>query len=138
MLNATPFGNSILLGANVEQSLLYHWLKHFHGKPLWINREVKAGLRELPNVGDRLSIRYFLPRQFTKAIRERLSTIDELDIIGAMDAKAAEYFGAQDYLVVTNNDRELCLPANAIRIPVASQGMNTYANVHNIYFSAAL
>ena len=34
MLNATPFGNSILLGANVEQSLLYHWLRRFHGKAL--------------------------------------------------------------------------------------------------------
>jgi hypothetical protein len=55
MLNAKPFRDSILLGANVEDSLVHDWLKRFHHCRFVEHEPIKAGLREFPSdIGSRL------------------------------------------------------------------------------------
>ena len=46
MLNPEPFRDSILLGANVEDSLVHDWLTRFHDCRFVEHEPIKAGLRQ--------------------------------------------------------------------------------------------
>ena len=64
MLNPEPFRDSILLGANVEDSLVYDWLKRFHDCRFIEHEPIKAGLRQLPNdIGSRLKVSFYIPQR---------------------------------------------------------------------------
>jgi len=60
MLKPSLFHNSILLGANVEGSMLYDWLRRYHGKMFVREEAIYGELRSLPaNLPERLTILHF-------------------------------------------------------------------------------
>lgn len=62
MLNPKPFRDSILLGANVEDSLVHDWLTRFHDCRFVEHEGIKAGLREFPkDIGSRLKVSFYIP-----------------------------------------------------------------------------
>jgi hypothetical protein len=164
LLTPRAFQNVTLLGANLEHSLLFHWLKRFHGRPLIEDAAIKVNLRPASQVGERLQIKYFCDtaRGFTKHLGRKGSHDDELTNFDAMDLKAKELFRDRGkYLVVRNNSRGFDAPVgristspgtspiaadrsvfdddeNAVGMSVYSHGRNDLMDAHNIYFSAAL
>ena len=64
MLRPEAFSDAILLGANVADSLVYHWLTRFHGYRFVEHGAIASQLRPFPkNTGSRLKISYFIPRR---------------------------------------------------------------------------
>ena len=62
MLRPEPFKDVILLGANIEDSLLHRWLIRYHGCQFVEHADIAAKLRKPdPNLSTRLKISHFIP-----------------------------------------------------------------------------
>jgi hypothetical protein len=142
MLRPRPFKDAVLLGANIDDSVVYRWLTRFHGYEFEEFRPIKSQLRALPeNLGSRLRISFFISKRHAgKALYKQAASTGE-SLIDAMDQVALETFGGGSFLYVSNNKREskvLDGHPSTTPIPVVSHGINRYQTHTNIYFSAAL
>ena len=141
MLRPEAFSDAILLGANVTDSLVYHWLTRFHGYRFVEHGAIASQLRAFPkNSGSRLKISYFIPRlHASKTLYKKMATTGD-NLLDEMDRMAMESFGSEPFLYVANNDRKSVLDdrPTVTKIPVVSHGLNRYESFSNIYFSAAL
>jgi hypothetical protein len=141
MLRPNPFAGAILLGANIEASMLFPWFQK-KGVRFEPEEEIADKLRALPSdLGKRLCISYFISdRNFSKHVAKKAAVKGRM-VIDNMDALAVETFGEEPFLYVSNNDRnsDILIDApNGKKISVISHGLNSLQDHHNIYFSAAL
>lgn len=148
MLNPILFRDAILIGANIEDSLLHDWLKRFHRVDVqpWASYElntacggVLAGGMSPPPSNE---IWYFFDdRAASKHLYgQRLDGKES--IIDQMDREVLSQFGGSEFLYITNNDRssEIITRDNpkAIFVSPKCHGLNDYRTVDRVYFSAAL
>lgn len=140
MLKPSAFQDAILMGANVEESLLYHWFDRYHHCGFVPNEDLARHLRPTSNeFGSRLRLSYFLTKN--RASKFLYNQAHENGtLVDQMDSLACETFGDAPFLCVKNNNRVSILDEqpNATIIPVVSHGLNAYSDFSNIYFSAAL
>ncbi len=141
MLRPNPFAETILLGANVEDSMLFPWFRQ-KGVRFEVEKGIADNLRTSPSdLGDRLRISHFISdRNFSKHVGKK-EALDGGTVIDKMDSLALEAFGEEPFLYVSNNDRDfeiLSNAPNAKKISVVSHGLNSLQDHHNIYFAAAL
>ena len=141
--NSQGFYGATVLGANIEKSMLHHWLKR-RGVEMTPHVALMQHLRyqEYPaHLGERLTIDYVLSgnKHFSKARRDRIvksgrKLSDEID-----DAVMKEV-GASNFLLVVNGDYKgkLLEAPGSRQISVASQGLNAYSNYTTLVFLAAL
>lgn len=141
MLRPDPFADAILLGANIEDGLLFSWFrkKNVHFEPA---NKIADKLRELPSdLGQRVRISYFIfGRNFSKHMGKK-EALNGGTVLDNMDALALEAFGQEPFLYVSNNDRNsdvLNDASNGKKISIISHGLNNLQGYHNIYFAAAL
>ena len=141
MLRPSAVEDTILLGANIKDSLLVRWLEK-EGYRLEEHKAIAAKLRSVPNnLGSRLKVSYFIPdRHFSKKLANKADE-KAIRLIDTMDQAALAAFGSEPFLYVANNDRKSEILDNAEqakRISVLCHGLNAYDKFNNIYFSAAL
>jgi hypothetical protein len=139
MLNTKLLQNSILLGANVEDSLLFHWLKRFHGLRMGPHDEITSRLRtDIKPMSCEISY-FFENRNFSKYLYNSTVT-GSVTFIDLMDENVANKFGNEPFLYVSNKDRKSKLDEmlNVKKISVHSHGLNDYRDYKAMYFSAAL
>ena len=140
MLRPHFFDEAILLGANIEDSLLYRWLGTRHDFRFETFQPIAEKLRPAPNIGKRLIISYSISgRNATKTLY-RKTDANGVSLVDRMDLISAAAFGDEPFLSVPNNNRKSHIDGlrNARKIPVVSHGLNGYADYHNICISAAL
>ena len=138
MLNPKPFRNSILLGANVEDSLVHDWLTRFHDCRFVEHEEIKVGLRKLPNdIGSRLKVSFYIPQRHSSKTLYKQASSTGRTLVDEMDRMTLETFGASPFLYVSNNDRKSAVLDGhdpVTRIPVIANGLNKYAPIHVFIF----
>jgi hypothetical protein len=140
MLKPKHLENATLLGANVEDSLLFSWFPRFYGVQWTEHTEIKKGLRTLPSCAHRLSIHYFFEQRYSKRLAQT-TTDDGRIAIDVMEEKVVEFMDGMPCLYVTNKDRIsdlLSSSPNMKQIRVLSNGLNDYQGYHNIFIEAAL
>lgn len=142
MLNPCLFEGAILLGANIETSILYKWMTQMHEVKFIEHKEILRRLGPQFPRERQLKIFHFLDGD-TLASKYRFDcmTASGSTVIDEMDRRAVELFGDKQFLFVANKKRtakqlEEC--DGALRLPVDSRGLNSYSGYDNIYFSAAL
>jgi hypothetical protein len=141
MLKPDTFNNAILLGANVEDSLLFQWFKK-KGVEFRVHEEIAKRLRpQSSNLSKRLTISYFAEdRTFSKTLGKG-EAIGGGTIIDVMDKLAVETFAGKPFLYIANKDRKSEIVATAPGVRMLStvpHGLNRFQSYHNIYCSAAL
>ena len=139
MLNKKLLDNSILLGANVEDSLLFHWLKKFHELRMGPHDEITSRLRtDIKPMSCEIGY-FFENRNFSKYLYNTVATGSET-FIDLMDKNVIGRFGNEQLLYVSNNDRKSVLDQkrNVKKISIHSHGLNDYRDYKAMYFSAAL
>ena len=132
--------NSIMLGANFENSLLYYWFQKRYGIQFQEFKDISQRLRPVETGNRDIEICFFVDGFFSKS-KARKSLGEEGTLIEIMDEAAVSYFGDEEFLYVANNDRSspiLEAAPKGRRISVCCHGLNCYDRYHNIYFSAAL
>ena len=132
--------NSIMLGANFDNSLLYYWFRKC-GVRFEEFKEISQRLRPVQTANRAIEICYFLEGSYFSKSKARKSLGDEGTLIEIMDEAAVSCFGNEEFLYITNNDRNSPILEGASkgrRISVCSHGLNCYDSYHSIYFSAAL
>ena len=146
MLRPEALLGAKLLGANVEDTLLYHWFRQ-KGVVFKPDPVISSSLRASPaSLGERLRISYFLQgRSFSKYLGNKAviggrTVVGGETIFDSMDALAASEFGNQSFLYIPNKHRRSIIDdlPNARAVSVACQGLNGLQDYHNLYFSAAL
>jgi hypothetical protein len=141
MLKPSLFRNSILLGANVEESMLYDWLKRYHGKKFVREEAIYSELRSLPaNLAERLTIKHFgFPKLFSKYQANQAGD-DGRAVLDRMTDVAIETFDGDPFLFTLNKDRDdkRLVVAAGTRIPAIAHGLNEYQTYTNVFFAAAL
>ncbi len=141
MLNPTPFRNAILLGANVEDSILHPWLSRYH-EVSWVQHSgIASQMREAPKVGHRLTIRHFIDGDRIASKHLLNSLCPGGSVADGMDRAALDLIGERKFLYIANNDRKSMIVdahGGACRIPVISHGLNQYQDYDAIYYAAAL
>lgn len=144
MTSPDVFIGTTIVGANIEDSLLFKWLSLRHQVQFEERVDLAAELRPSPCVEPaRLSIKYFLEsNHFSKRLGKKKSVADadERMLSDKMDALAVEQFASAPFLFVANNDRQskIVRAAGGQRIPPNPHGLNCFSDSTNIYFSAAL
>jgi len=140
MLKPKAFRDAVLVGANVKESLLFHWLERQHNCTFSPREDLARRLRSVSyEFGPRLRLSYFLTENRASKYLYSQAYADST-LVDQMDSLACETFGDAPFLCVKNNDRVSILESrpNAIFIPVVSHGLNAYSDFSKIYFSAAL
>jgi hypothetical protein len=148
MLNSALFEDTTILGANLQHSMLYHWLTRFHNVPLEQNPDIVNNLRfhNDENVAPRLHISYFSnTNHFSKRLRDKPLPDDytrenNTKLMDWLEQQTITEIGEKPYLLVANNDYsgKLATATNATRIPVVSHGVNDYQDFRNLVFLTAL
>ena len=140
MLNPRLFRDAILLGANAQDSLVYHWLQR-HGYQIEPFKPIIEKLRPSPELGRRSRISYLIPGMNASKYAYNKSDEFGVSVLDRMDQLAVDAFGDKPALYVANNDRKSPIIdnlSNAKRISVVSHGLNKFDDYTNIYFSPAL
>lgn len=141
MLRPEPFLNATILGANIEDSLFYHWMRDWHGVEFVENTEISRRLRGIPDsVGQRLTVSYFIPgsRFGSKYLfNQQAEGVSNLE---KMNRLALAEFKEEPFLYVPNNGTNSNIEeaSNCTRVPVVCHGLNRYSNCHNVYCPVAL
>ena len=141
ILKPSLFQNSILLGANVEGSMLYDWLKRYHGKKFIQEQAIYNELRSLPaNLAERLTINHFSFDKLFSKWQANKPTHDGRTVIDRMTDLAIETFDGEPFLFTLNKDRDdkRLVVAGGTRIPAIAHGLNEYQTYCNVFFAAAL
>ncbi len=139
LLNPKLFRDAILLGANVEESLLFDWLPRYFDCKFVLHEELSSSLAATGPVGPRLKIRYLLENRLSSKTLH-LQMINGTSVIDLMDEVVIREFGSDPYLYVPNSDRKSAIDSysNARRISPSCRGVNSYRTYSKLYFSAAL
>ncbi|MEX1668367.1 hypothetical protein AB4876_05555 [Zhongshania guokunii] len=144
MLNPLLFEGHTLLGANIEDSLLYSWLRNYHSAEFKTNHQINKNLRftaHPPQVGERLRINYLLrDRGFSKYLAGKPLKDDGRTWMEALDKAALIAIKGRPFLFSVNADYsgELFNAPNGTQIPVVSHGLNSYMDHNILYFPVAL
>jgi len=141
MLNRRVFEEAILMGANIEHSLLFSWLKLRHNvrftKGGYFQERLRFTQHEL---GSRVALKYFLEdNPYSKYFKNK-TIADGRKAIELMDDAALEFFGDRRFLYIENNgdNSPLQQAKQAEKVPVMCHGLNMYDEFTGIYLSAAL
>jgi hypothetical protein len=140
MLSPRVLQPFVLLGANVQDSLVFSWFERFHGITWVDEQEITKRLRDIPAPGARAQIFYFHERKFSKSLAAELLP-NGINVRDAMDKVAIDLIGGQPCLYVENNGMQSPILSDApgmTKIPVQAHGLNEYSSFHNIYIRAAL
>jgi hypothetical protein len=141
MLRPDFFAGVILLGANIEDSLLFSWFRK-KDVDFEAEKEIANNLRNLPSdLGQRVRIAYFISHPNLSKHVGKKEALNGGTVVDNMDALALEAFGEEPFLYVLNNDRKSELlndASNAKKISIISHGLNNLQGYQNIYFAAAL
>ena len=123
VLNPDIFAGCCILGANFEQTILFHYLKK-RGRVPVPHAELSSRLRfsQYPShVGSRTTIKYCLEhRRYSKTIRKERTT-EGITVQRAMDRAISDYLGTNRFLLMTNNDDETDLLKSSQRHPAVGQ-----------------
>jgi hypothetical protein len=142
MLKPTLFKNAILLGANVEGTMLYDWLKRFHGQHFIPEPEIEAQLRPWPDhLGQRLEIKHFgFSKPFSKWQANKLTSNNASTTFNEMEKMTIADFDGRPFLFALNKDRDphALINAGGTQIPAIAHGLNEYQHLTNVFFGAAL
>ena len=110
LLKTSVFENTIIMGANFEDSLLYHWL-HKHASYPIEEHSVLTGLlrNEHHDFSNRARIHYLIEKdRFSKLLKT--TTVGDQKLIEVMDETVGKFFDGKDFLWVrNNNDKESVL-----------------------------
>lgn len=139
LLNPNLLRDEILLGANVEESLVFNWLPRFFNCKFVPHNEIISSLSATGPVGPRLKIRYVLKGCLSsKTLHQQI--VEGTSVIDLMDDIVIREFGSAPFLYVPNTDRKSVIDAhpNARRISPSCRGLNSYQTYSKVYFSAAL
>jgi hypothetical protein len=142
ILNKRAFQGHILMGANVEHSLVGAMLRH-NGVRFLSHQQITSGLRYRTyptDLGSRLKVQYVLEgRAWSKTFRDSMGTSARKVMEEVEEVVLAE-LGDTPYLLAANNDYNgvLAQHLNCVRLPVIAHGLNTYAHHTNLVFIAAL
>ena len=140
MLNPSLLKGCIVLGANVQDSLLWAWFSSQKAQFKEVT-DISRRLRPLPDLGRRLRISYCVPgRNFSKHLG-KMETAHGRSVIETMDELVRKEFTGRDFLYMGNKDRESSILSDMpgmVEASVISHGLNSYQHISNIYFSAAL
>ena len=141
MLKPDPLIGTVLLGANLEDSMLFRWFKE-QGVRFTEENGIARKLRKTPeDLGERIRISYFITGRHMSKTLSAKEAKDGGILIDRMDELAWEQFGDEQFVYISNNDRSSDLidnAPNATPAPVVSNGLNSLQDHHNIYFSASL
>jgi hypothetical protein len=141
MLSPRALHPLALLGANIQDSLIFSWFKGFHGITWVEEQEITKRLRDVPPPGTRAQICYFFEeRKFSKSLAAEVLP-NGLSVREAMDKAAIDRMAGRPCLYVENKGLESSSLGNApnmTKIPVQAHGLNEYSSFHNVYISAAL
>jgi hypothetical protein len=141
LLNPRFLDGAIMLGANFEDSLLYHWFKRFYGVKFVECAEISKHLRPVNPRTREIEIAYLLADPYFSKRKAKEEISRGVTLSDLMDKEALSFFSGQKFLYVTNNDRKskhIDGAPNAIRMQVYSHGLNCYDSYDNIYFCPAL
>ncbi len=132
--------NAIMLGANFENSLLYHWFQKQYGTRFQEFNEISQHLRPVETASRAIEICYFIEGSYFSKSMGKKCFGQQGTLVEIMDKAAVEFFGDEKFLYIANNDRESASlsAAKGRRISAYSHGLNFFDGYHNIYFSAAL
>ena len=140
--NPYLFKGTTLLGANIEESMLYDWLSRYHHCLFVENKAIASNLREKTILGSRVKVSYFLKdKNWSKSIRNKsLKNGNNNSVMDAVEKGVEKLIGNDPFLLVANNDYKggLSVLPNATRIAVDSKGMNAYQDFTRIVHLPAL
>jgi hypothetical protein len=140
LYNENLFKGALLLGANIEQSMLYDWLPRMHQVKFEKASFLEDGLRDVPARPD-TKIYYLLgDRNVSRTLLDKRddegSTVED-----RMDLAVKDLFNDTPYLYAPNKDKTspiLETHKMARKLSPSCHGLNDYQDYHAIYFSAAL
>jgi len=142
MLNGAAFKDTVLLGAELEHSLLYRHLQNL-GVEFKPHKEIRRRLRytNYPDqLGKRLMVEYYIKdRSYSKSLRDSKGP-DGRTVGASMDDALTEAVGSDPFLLVCNKDYQGRLPelGTCTLIPTISHGLNAYEDATTLVFMAAL
>lgn len=143
MLNENAFHKTTLIGANLKDSMLHHWLKNYYQTEFIEHHEIMKNLRfqhHPSSLGERLRINYLLPdRGHSKSLMKK-PLPDGRIFCDLMDDAVLKHMDGRHFLYAANKDYAGALKtaSNAKRIPTISHGLNCYTDSNIIYFGPAL
>ena len=142
MLRPEPFIGATIIGANIEDSLLYHWFRDWHGVEFVENSEIARRLRKMPEtIGERLKVSYFIPgnRYASKYLFNQEGT-EGVSNHEKMNRLAIAEFNGEPFLYAPNNGTKSAIEdePNCTRVPVVCHGLNRFSGYHNAYCPIAL
>ena len=142
MLRPEPFLDATIIGANIEDSLLYHWFRDWHGVEFVENDEISRRLRKMPEtIGDRLRVSYFIPgNRFASKYLFNQEAVEGVSNFEKMNRLAVAEFKGEPFLYVPNNGAKSAIEdePNCTRLPVVCHGLNRFSGYHNVYCPIAL
>lgn len=143
MLNPRLFNHATLLGANIQDSILYHWFTQFHGVRFLKNQRIISGLRftEHPSLGHRLKIQYLLKdKGYSKHLANKKLKDSEHRWIDGLDEAALKAIDGRPFIYAVNHDYRGKLDSvdHGQKIPTVSHGLNCYQDQKLIYFAPSL
>lgn len=137
MLRPELFEGATLMGAGVEDSMLYTWLTRYHGVEVQEATHITKNLRfDRYNFDpDRITVSYLMAERPMSKYQRDNSLLQD-----AFEQGVQSQFPEEPFLLFTNNDYrgELSDVPNAIRMPVKSHGLNSFQDVDNVVFFTAM
>ena len=105
MLRPEPFLDATIVGANIEDSLLYHWFRDWHGVEFVENTEISRRSRKMPKtIGERLRVSYFIPgNRFASKYLFNQEAVEGVSNFERMKRLAIAEFKGEPFLYVPNN-----------------------------------
>jgi hypothetical protein len=141
LLNTSLFLNSILLGANIEETMLHDWLVRRYKIQFQTAQEIYVQLRPLPaDLGKRLEIHDFGFKRLFSKWQANKKDRGGRSVLAKMQELAVSQFGNERFLYTLNKDADdkQLVAAGGIRIPAVAHGLNEYQTFTNVFFGAAL
>jgi hypothetical protein len=140
LYNEKLLKGALLLGANIEQSMLYDWLPRMHQVPFEKATFLEDGLRDVPARPD-TKIYYLLgDRNVSRTLLDKRDD-QGLTVEDRMDLAVKDLFNDTLYLYAPNKTRNspiLETHKMARKLSPSCHGLNDYQDYHAIYFPAAL
>jgi hypothetical protein len=143
MLNPKCFIETTVMGANIESSLLFHWMSRHHNIEFVNDACLTSQLRfrDHSDIKGRLRVSYYLENSlYSKTQARKFDSDTNICMRDRMDDAALNKIGSRDFLYVVNHDhgREKFDELGGERLSVMPHGLNCYVHHNVIYFCPAL